>query len=167
MIAVGKTDSDGKPTSKVRAVHDQSEAVITPGSKIWSKENSLKGGSSKFWFPRVVLLTLVDIVTRLVAMALAYPGVALKDMDAAFRRVRVVSRDVALMATRVGAPESSEQWGLRRCKSIIGTMRCRVNGGTVILACTQLPSSTTRAFSATKLGSGNGSPRRRASSQVC
>ena len=68
---------------------------------------SLNGGSSKYWFPRVVLPTLADIVTRLVAMTLACPGVALamavKDVDAAFRRVRVVSRDVALLATRVGA----------------------------------------------------------------
>ena len=106
-VGVGKTDSDGKPTNKLRVVHHQSEAVDRPGSKLRAKANSLNGGSSKYWFPRVVLPTLADIVTRLVAVTLACPGAALamavKDVDAAFRRVRVVSRDVALLATRVGA----------------------------------------------------------------
>jgi hypothetical protein len=107
LIAVEKRNEHGEvDTSKIRCVHNQSEPCLSAGYAEADFAHSLNGGSSKYWFPRVVLPRVLDLVFQLTRLRLWHPfaelSVKVVDVDAAFRRIPVRSRDVALNASRIG-----------------------------------------------------------------
>ena len=107
LVAVDKRDEHGRVLEdKIRVVHHQSEPLTSERSRAPTKAESVNGGTSKWWFPSVVLPTMATLIIQLTAIGLMYPyariKMAVKDVDAAFRRIPVRARDVPLMATVAG-----------------------------------------------------------------
>jgi len=70
MVAVDKRDEDGRvKTDAIRVVHNQSEPVACPKTKVRSKEALVNGRTDKHRFPKVVLPTMADLANVFVALA--------------------------------------------------------------------------------------------------